>query len=139
MVTHAETDLTMYEAGRRFKIIIARKRGVSQASTEVRYAQSLSAIPIISPKGAGVFITPLRKDWQLRELFEMWGTGMPADRKKVIRILHHEHPALTALFLAQGVADGHLTRSSLNEVANQLSEFRQEEFRLQDTEEVPVG
>lgn len=55
------------------------------------------------------------------DLIQQWRNG---NREVVIEALRDDHSALTAMFMAQGMAEGRLTQSDLNIVANLLIDER---------------
>jgi len=119
--TQAEIDEGMHGKGYRYKLIPLN------ATFLPLFAKTLDAIgPLFRDyKDTRFKVVPLRYDWKLADLFHLWKNH---HHDQVVRILSEEHPALTALFLAQGAADGLIKKPDLNTVANMLSEYRQAEF-----------
>ena len=115
-------DQKMHDKGYRYKLI------PKNANFEPLYAKTLMNIgPLMREYPDTRFdVQPVRFDWNLEDLFHLWRNG---HHDSVVRILAEDHPALTALFIAQGIADKHLDRNAVNAVANQLSEWRQAEFQ----------
>lgn len=121
MPTKIEVDEVMHNKGYRYKLIPIN------AAFAPLFAKTLNDIgPLMRDyKDTRFDIKPLRYDWKLADLFQLWKEN---HQDQVVRILSEDHPALTALFIAQGVADGIIRKTDLNTIANMLSEFRQAEF-----------
>jgi hypothetical protein len=69
-------------------------------------------------------IVKIDLDWDVATLFKLWKNNTNA----VVDALEESHPGLTAIFIAQGIADGHLTVPDVNTVANLLIERRMKDF-----------
>jgi len=119
--TQAEVDQGMHDKGYRYKLTPLN------AQFQPLFTKTLDQIgPLMRDyKDTKFLVHPIRYDWNLADLFHLWKHG---NQDQVITILSEDHPGLTALFLAQGIADNVINRSDLNTVANKLSELRQAEF-----------
>jgi hypothetical protein len=119
--TQTEIDEAMHDKGYRYKLTPLN------ANFLPLFTKTLAQLgPLMRDYPDTRFdVTPLRYDWKLADLFHLWTNN---NHEQVVRILSEDHPALTALFLAQGIADKIIKRDDLNIVANKLSELRQAEF-----------
>lgn len=116
-------DEAMHDKGYRYKLIPLN------AEFEPLYSKTLSGIgPLIRENYKDIIfdIKPIRYDWKITDLLHLWKYEK---HDEVVKILADEHPGLTALFIAQGVADKIVKRDDLNIIANKLSEYRQAEFQ----------
>ncbi len=70
-------------------------------------------------------VTNIFVDYSVAELLKLWKNNKSA----VVRMLKEDHPGLTATFIAQGLADRHLTIADVNTIANLLTEERMKFFQ----------
>lgn len=117
-----EHDSKMAAKGYRYKLT------PKDATFEPLYSKTLSGIgPLQRDYPDTHFdVTKILEDYTLSFLLKKWSHK---EHAVVINILKDDHPALTALFIAQGVAEQIVSRSDLNKIANSLSEDRQKLFQ----------
>jgi len=110
-------DQKMYNIGYRYCCEPTKKE------FEPLYVKALHFIgPLFRSYPETMFnVRKIVNDVKLTELFQLWANSK---QSTVIDILAEDHPALVALFIAQGIADKVLTRGDINTIANLLSDKR---------------
>ena len=111
-------EVSQKMAQKGYKYLLADKSG----QLEDLYAKTISDIgPLMREYPTTYFeVSKIEFDWGCSELMRLW----KKDKTVVVNALNSGHPGLTATFIAQGIADGHLTQSDVNTIANLLIEER---------------
>jgi len=109
-------DQKMYAKGYRYCCEPTKKE------FEPLYVKSLSLIgPLYREYPDTLFdVRQVVSDVKIKDLLELW----KSNQKKTIEILAEEHPAVVAMLIAQGVADGEIKKGDLNSIANLLIDKR---------------
>ena len=115
-----QVDQGMYEKGYRWKLIPL------DSDIKPLFTKEIHQVgPLMREWGDVHFtIIPLRKDWEVKELLDMW----PKNSKGVVHILGQDHPGLTAMFMLTGIQQKVLNVSDANMLVNELIDLRQSEM-----------